>query len=244
MVSDLVKFIVDMWAMPPYGKFEKYEETIKSFQSIYDLNYIGGYYKAYVGGITSDFTKADFLKIRMALLPLSSGLDIAAEKNLETLQKQESYDASDDLSVAKATPTYKKMLQNTYKKHNMGHLWWLTRQVSSKDNSKAWRTLLQKVLGIDGVVDVAGEGLIHDAEPIQGVFFSRSAIDQVATIPNTETPDAISRRETAKTTQDIERWFVGYYADIFGEKPRKAQVKGFPNDMMKLWNKKRTSVCN
>jgi len=240
MVRLFVKVIVDKWAAPPYNKFEKYEHAVESFQSMFDLK--DPYYGPYVGGIASDFTKADFLKIGAGLAPLAGGLEVAAEKNLEAFQKQEGYVASDDLSVAKATPTYKKMLQNTYKKHNMGHLWWLTRQVSSSDNSKIWRTLLQKVLGIDGVVDVAGEGLIHDAEPIQGVFFSRSAIDQVATIPNTETPDAISRRETAKTTQDIERWFVGYYADIFGGKPRKSQVAGFPNDLIKLWNKNKSEL--
>jgi hypothetical protein len=71
---------------------------------------------------------------------------------------------------------------------------------------KVWRTILQRLWGIDGIVDMGSVGpaspfsaaIIHSSEPIQAVFFSKSALEHVTTLKNTETPKAIHRRKVVK----------------------------------------------
>lgn len=63
-------------------------------------------------------------------------------------------------------------------KHNLGMFWNITRNAAKGDGKAtsmiAWRKILV-TLGIDGIVDAAGEGLIHPSEKVQGVFFSKNA---------------------------------------------------------------------
>ena len=88
-------------------------------------------------------------------------------------------------------------------KHNLGMFWNITRN-SAKGDGKAksmiaWRKILV-TLGIDGIVDAAGEGLIHPSEKVQAVFFSKKVVELLEIIPNTETTDAIMRRGEAERT--------------------------------------------
>jgi len=121
-------------------------------------------------------------------------------------------------------------------KTNLGKLWYLTYKLQD-GNPRAWRTIMQKKLGIDGVVDAAGEGLIHPSERIQGVFFSRDVIEQVETIRNTETPDAINRREAYKFKTEVNRWLYETYNEYFGRDPEMPFVMGFNNTLMRAYNK-------
>jgi len=118
---------------------------------------------------------------------------------------------------------------------NLGKLWYFTYLL--QNNSKAWRTLLQNKLGIDGVVDAAGEGLIHVKERIQGVFFSKDVIEQVETIRNTETPGAINRREDYKFKTEVNRWLYETYNKYFGRDPDKQFTMGFTNTLAKAYKK-------
>ena len=118
---------------------------------------------------------------------------------------------------------------------NLGKLWYFTYLI--RNDSKAWRTLLQNKLGIDGVVDAAGEGFIHPSERIQGVFFSKDVIEQVETIRNTETPDAIYRREAYKFKSEVNRWLYETYNKYFGRDPEMPFVMGFNNTLMNAYKK-------
>lgn len=55
-----------------------------------------------------------------------------------------------------------------------------------------WNVLLRKVLGYEGVVDSAGEGLIHPNEPSQAVFFSTRPLTIAALIEN---PNSKEKKE-------------------------------------------------
>ena len=118
---------------------------------------------------------------------------------------------------------------------NLGKLWYFTYLI--RNDSKAWRTLLQNKLGIDGVVDAAGEGFIHPSERIQGVFFSKDVIEQVETIRNTETPEAINRREAYKFKSEVNRWLYETYNKYFGRDPDKQFVMGFNNNLIRAYQK-------
>ena len=118
---------------------------------------------------------------------------------------------------------------------NLGKLWYFTYLI--RNNSTAWRTLLQNKLGIDGVVDAAGEGFIHPSERIQGVFFSKDVIEQVETIRNTETPAKIDRRESYKFKTEVNRWLYETYNKYFGRDPDKQFVMGFNNNLIRAYQK-------
>lgn len=57
----------------------------------------------------------------------------------------------------------------------------------AKSESVIWQSILRKVLKIDGMVD-DGEGVIHENEPTQAVFFNPAAIEMVKRIPNKYNP--------------------------------------------------------
>ena len=114
------------------------------------------------------------------------------------------------------TDSWKIMATKSKNKTNLGMLWYGSMLFSGNirgnmdhqhgHGMKVWRTVLQKLWGIDGIVDMGSIGpsypgpgtIIHDAEPTQAVFFSKSAIQHVTTLRNTETPDALRRRKKGK----------------------------------------------
>jgi hypothetical protein len=104
-------------------------------------------------------------------------------------------------------------------KHNLGMFWNITRNAAKGDGKAqsmiAWRKILV-TLGIDGVVDAAGEGLIHPSEKVQGVFFSKKVVELQEIIPNTETPDAIMRRGEAEKTLKAQRRTSELWKEVTG----------------------------
>jgi len=120
------------------------------------------------------------------------------------------------VSAIQMTDSWKIITTKSNNKTNLGMLWYgsmllagnLSRSMDQKHGHgmKVWRTILQKLWGIDGVVDMGSVGpdasgavpIIHEAEPTQAVFFSKSAIQHVTTLKNTETPDALERRKKGK----------------------------------------------
>jgi len=104
-------------------------------------------------------------------------------------------------------------------KHNLGMLWNVTRKAAKGDGKAqsmiAWRKILV-TLGIDGVVDAAGEGVIHGSEKVQAVFFSKKAVELQEVIQNTETPDAIMRRGEAEKTQRAQRRTSELWTEVTG----------------------------
>ncbi len=67
------------------------------------------------------------------------------------------------------------------RKNNFAKLWKITWHASNKDPS-TWNAML-RYLGYDAAYD-SNSGIIHPKEKQQAVFFSRSAIDIVTTMPN------------------------------------------------------------
>ena len=116
---------------------------------------------------------------------------------------------------------------------NMGKLWNITRLAAKKDidlseydvdlfeskiplaedsdadiekgDMHRWSYIL-RAIGIDAVVDVGNQGMIHQNEPEQAVFLSREYVDLVEVLRNTETPDHLyHRREVASTASELEQ---------------------------------------
>ena len=63
----------------------------------------------------------------------------------------------------------------------------------AKSASVIWQSILRKTLKIDGMVD-DGEGIIHENEPTQAVFFNPAAIEVVKRIPNKYNPITMKAR--------------------------------------------------
>ena len=63
----------------------------------------------------------------------------------------------------------------------------------AKSESVIWQSILRKVLKIDGMVD-DGEGVIHENEPTQAVFFNPAAIKMVKRISNKYNPATMKAR--------------------------------------------------
>jgi hypothetical protein len=63
----------------------------------------------------------------------------------------------------------------------------------AKSASVTWQSILRKILKIDGMVD-DGEGIIHENEPTQAVFFNPAAIEVVKRIPNKYNPITMKAR--------------------------------------------------
>lgn len=81
-----------------------------------------------------------------------------------------------------------------------GHLWYVTMKcaeiVSTKkgiSRSLAWNWIFRQ-LEIDGVLD-EGEGIIHEAEPTQVVFFSKEYIKVLDRVENKYSPNVVSDKK-------------------------------------------------
>jgi hypothetical protein len=66
-------------------------------------------------------------------------------------------------------------------------------KTGAKSASVIWQSILRKTLKIDGMVD-DGEGIIHENEPTQAVFFNPAAIEVVKRIPNKYNPIIMKAR--------------------------------------------------
>lgn len=82
------------------------------------------------------------------------------------------------------------------------------REGNVKPSSLLWNKLFREI-GIDGVVDY-GEGIIHGAEPTQGVFFTPDAIQLVARVNNKQykPSEATAAKILSKANEDV---FVGLF---------------------------------
>jgi hypothetical protein len=99
-------------------------------------------------------------------------------------------------------------------KFPLGILWNITRSYTKQTTndmqgwSKIWRAI-----GVGGVSDYTGKGMIHHAEPMQAVFFSRNMIDQVESFDNKMSFVHVKRREMHKYTREA----VPYVKKAFNE---------------------------
>jgi len=86
----------------------------------------------------------------------------------------------------------KSMYEKARHKTPGGYFWYITYflvyQYAENRNVK-WNELIRKTLGYDGITDKSGIGIIHPAEPIQAVFFSKNSFDVVDRIKYVEFTD-------------------------------------------------------
>ena len=97
--------------------------------------------------------------------------------------------------IIQKTEAVSEAIRESDKRHWLGILWNITRNIAT--DMKKWGSLW-RTIGIDGISDYAGDGMIHSSEPMQAVFFSRYAVDQVATFDNKVTPEKIQTRSKMK----------------------------------------------
>ncbi len=106
---------------------------------------------------------------------------------------------------------FRQARAGTTHKTSSGILWYFTKLLAdyvdqqtvdkTKPNTKTvaksasviWQSILRKTLNIDGMVD-DGEGIIHENEPTQAVFFNPAAIEVVKRISNKYNPIKIKAR--------------------------------------------------
>ena len=98
-----------------------------------------------------------------------------------------------------------------------GRLWWATKRISemlmdpdlfytlgysvddkwkTKKASVSWNKLFRE-MGVDGCVDLMGDGIIHTSEPVQAVFFSKKPIKDVNRYYNKYSPEDVEKAESA-----------------------------------------------
>ena len=84
-----------------------------------------------------------------------------------------------------------KAAENARYGYKPGQIWNITRCAAAGWNPKAsrtdpvkWNTILRKVLGYSGAIDIEALGIIHPSEPLQAVFFSKSAIKPIMRVAN------------------------------------------------------------
>ena len=134
-----------------------------------------------------------------------------------------------DYDIIRRSAEFKKVEGEALNRTWLGILWALTRQVAGKD-SKKWATVL-RTIGVDGVSDANGQGLIHDAEPMQAVFFSRYAIDHVKTYDNKMASYKVFRRERYKYTRDAMPIINKAFEELLGRRPNKKEVESISDQI-------------
>ena len=203
----------------PYGKALSYDKMLDKFMKNNSYAMKDGYFKTGAQNLEKeDFTEEDYNNFIYYLDAQDLSPKESAELRLKELVADKGYNPNSPLEALEATEYWQELKKDARSKTNLGLLWYLSFKLQD-GNPRVWRTLFQNVLGIDGVVDVAGEGLIHPSEKIQAVFFSKDVVEQVATIRNTETPEAISRRQEYRTKESIQRRATEFYVDALGIKP-------------------------
>ena len=101
--------------------------------------------------------------------------------------------------------------QSKWNNNNFGKLWNVTRELSDK-KMKIW-TYMLRALGIDGVVDY-GNGLIHENEPTQAVFFGKDKIEMVGVFPNELSSDKIRKRKATKKNIELRKKGIPLAGDV------------------------------
>lgn len=118
-------------------------------------------------------------------------------------QEVAGYEASRDLAnlmhrgMGPSQQTSDKWGQESKSRRPFGKLWNVTRMMN--EDPKKWNSSLRS-LGVNGVTDLKGTGLIHENEPTQAVFFSTKGLTLLGRFDNPQrsTNKEKSRRDTTR----------------------------------------------
>ena len=129
------------------------------------------------------------------------------------------------LTSIKMTPEIKKSMAGANVQTPLGQLWNITREFSAgggrdmRSWAKAWR-----LIGVDGVSDYRGTSTIHHAEPMQAVFFTKSAIQQVKTFDNKMTTGHVLKRQSQQYLREALPFIKKAFSDHLGRNPEKQEI--------------------
>ena len=129
------------------------------------------------------------------------------------------------LASIKMTPEIKKSIAGANVQTPLGQLWNITREFSAgggrdmRSWAKAWR-----LIGVDGVSDYRGTSTIHHAEPMQAVFFTKSAIQQVKTFDNKMTTVHVLKRQSQQYLREALPFIKKAFSDHLGRNPEKQEI--------------------
>jgi len=216
----------------PYGEVPSYEKMLNRMKKNWSWAVGDSYFTKDVENLKKDFTEDDYRKFVDWLDAQDLSPELSAEVNLKKLTDYLNYDPTNSAEAIQQTQYWTNLKDDARSKTNLGLIWALSYRM--QNNPRVWRTLFQKHLGIDGVVDAGGEGLIHPSEKTQAVFFSKDAVEQVTTIRNTETPDAINRRKDYLMKSTVQRAATEFYADTLAVNPTQKMIKYALQDFRKV----------
>tara|TARA_R110000824_G_scaffold27426_11_gene93247 strand:- start:76 stop:1980 length:1905 start_codon:yes stop_codon:yes gene_type:complete len=129
------------------------------------------------------------------------------------------------LASIKMTPEIKKSMTAANVQTPLGQLWNITREFSAgggrdmRSWAKAWR-----LIGVDGVSDYRGTSTIHEAEPMQAVFFTKSSIQQVKTFDNKMTTGHVLKRQSHQYLREALPFIKKVFSDHLGRNPEKQEI--------------------
>lgn len=133
----------------------------------------------------------------------------------------ESEDATTKFMELVTSGNFSSTMERSRRPSHLGFLWSITRDAAHKD-ARVWASMLRS-LGIDGIVDTQGGGVIHESEPTQGVFFSRSAIELEEIFQNELTPEKVRERGASEYLP----YYFKAFVEIWGRKPNKEEKDKF-----------------
>jgi len=131
-----------------------------------------------------------------------------------------------DIQTIKMSPEIQLATQRANLQTPLGILWNITRSYTKQNTndmqgwSKIWRAI-----GVGGVSDYTGRGMIHHAEPMQAVFFTRKAIQQVESFDNKMSFIHVKRREIHKYTREAVPYVRKAFNELIGRNPNKEELE-------------------
>ena len=124
------------------------------------------------------------------------------------------------------SPVVQKATDDANHKFPLGILWNITRSYTkqSTNDMQAW-SKIWRAIGVAGISDYTGKGMIHHAEPMQAVFFTKNAIEQVESFDNKMSFIHVKRRETHKYTRQAVPYIKKAFNDLIGRSPNKEELE-------------------
>jgi hypothetical protein len=125
------------------------------------------------------------------------------------------------IDIIQKTEVVSNSIKAARKRHLLGIMWNITRDIAT--DMKKWNSLWRSI-GVDGISDYAGDAMIHESEPMQAVFFSRYAVDQVATFDNKLTPEKVETRGKMKYARIVIPAIKNEFREWVNRAPNKREL--------------------
>jgi len=133
---------------------------------------------------------------------------------------------SGTIQAIKMSPAVQLATDGAHHKFPLGILWNITRSYTKqKTNDMQGWSKIWRAIGVGGVSDYVGKGMIHHAEPMQAVFFSRNMIDQVESFDNKMSFVHVKRREMHKYTREAVPYIKKAFNELIGRNPNKEELE-------------------